>query len=147
MKYQVVNIEDVRWLLGHTGVEKGSRNRSGEDSIRSLAMMFIKIFMILIGVTVFLPIGRPVSLAASEWLLMSRHGECEEIQSLNRKVPDLGDVRDPTAFISLMRDKGYQVTVNEVSMPNGKVAEVKVTERELFLMLVAPDVCQQSGRE
>jgi hypothetical protein len=37
--------------------------------------------------------------------------------------------------------------LNEVSTPNGKVLEVKVPERELSLMFVPPEVCQQSGRE
>jgi len=45
-----------------------------------------------------------------------------------------------------MRDKGYQVTVNGVSIPIGTVAEVKVPERELSLMFVTPEVCQQSGK-
>ena len=102
---------------------------------------------ILIGAELFIPIGQSVSLAAAEWFLMSRHGECAEIQSLKRKVPDLGDIRDPSAFIKMMRDKGYQVMLNEVSTPNGKVLEVKVPERELYLMFVPPEVCQQSGRE
>lgn len=78
---------------------------------------------------------------------MSRHGECAEIQSLKRKVPDLGDVRDPSAFIKLMRDKGYQVMPKEASTPNGKVVEGKVPEQELSLMFVTSEVCQQSGRE
>ena len=82
-----------------------------------------------------------------QWLLMAWHGECAEIQSLKRKVPDLGDVRDPATFIKFMRDKGYQVTVDEVSTPKGKAVEVKVPERELFLMFVSPEVCQQCGRK
>lgn len=75
---------------------------------------------------------------------MSRHGECVEIQSLTRKVSDLGDARDPTAFIKLMRGKGHQVLVNEISMPNGKAVEVNVPERELAVIFVTPEVCQQS---
>jgi hypothetical protein len=46
-----------------------------------------------------------------------------------------------------MRDKGYQVTVNEVSTPKGKAVEVKALEQELSLIFVPPEVCQQSGRE
>jgi len=94
-------------------------------------MAFIRLSTILIGAE----------------LLMSRHGECAEIQSLKRKVPDLGDIHAPSAFIKLMCDKGYQVMLNEVSTPNGRVVEVKVPERELSLMFVPPEVCQQSGRE
>ena len=69
-------------------------------------MAFIKLSTILIGAMLLLPISQSVSLASSDWLLMSRHGECVEVGSLKRKVPDLGDVRDPSAFIQLMRDKG-----------------------------------------
>jgi hypothetical protein len=78
---------------------------------------------------------------------MARHGECVEIQSLKCKVPELGEARDPSMLSrSCAIDKGYQVTGNEVSIPNGTVAEVKVPERELSLMFVTPEVCQQSGK-
>ena len=110
-------------------------------------MTFIKFSTILVGVALLLFLGEAISLAASEWFLMSRHGECADIASLKRKVPDLGEVRDPSAFIQLMRVKGYQVTVNEVAPRTGKVVEVKVPERELFLLFVTPEACQQSGRE
>ncbi len=98
--------------------------------------------MILYIVASPLFVERSFALTASEWLLMSPQEECVEIQSLKRKVPDLGKVRDPSTFAKLMRDKGYQVTVNEVSTPNKKVVEVKVPERELSLMFVTPEVCQ-----
>ena len=110
-------------------------------------MTSIKFSMILVGVTFLLFFGEAISLAASEWFLMSRHGECADIASLTRKVPDLGEIRDSSAFIQLMRDKGYQVTVNKVATSTGKVVEVKVPERELFLLFVTPEACQQSGRE
>lgn len=60
---------------------------------------------------------------------------------MKRKDPDLGDVRNPTAFVKLMRNKEYQVTENEISTLNGKVVEVKVPERELSLMFVTSEVC------
>ena len=110
-------------------------------------MILIKLSTILLSVIFFFFLGEAISLAASEWFLMSRHGECADIASLKRKIPDLGEVRDPAAFIQLMRDKGYQVTVNKVATSTGKVVEVKVPERELSLMFVTPDVCHQSGRE
>ena len=91
-------------------------------------------------------VERAAQADVSQWFLMFRHGECAEIQSLKRKVPDLGDVRDPSAFIKLMREKEYQVTVSEITTPRGKVVEVKVPEQELSLMFVTSDVCRQSGR-
>ena len=110
-------------------------------------MTFTKSSTVLVGIALLLFLGEAISLAASEWFLMSRHGECADIASLKRKIPDLGEVRDPAAFIQLMRVKGYQVTVNEIATPTGKVVEVKVLARELSLMFVTPAACQQSGRE
>lgn len=100
---------------------------------------------ILFGIALFVSIGQSAASAASEWFLLSRHGGCADIEILKRKVPDLGDVKDPYAFIKLMRDKGHQVKVDETSMPNGKVVEVAVPERELSLIFVTAEVCQASG--
>ena len=107
------------------------------------AMTLIKYSTILIGAVFLL---ESHSLAASEWFLMARHGECMEVQSLKRKVPDLGEIRDPSTFAKLMREKGYRVTVNEVSTPTGKAMEVSVPERELSLMFVTPEVCQAGNK-
>lgn len=106
-----------------------------------------KFFTIVLAALCVCFVERAAQADVSQWFLMSRHGKCVEIQSLKRKVPDLGDIRDPSAFIKLMRDKGYQVTVNEISTPTGKAVEVKVSERELSLWFVTLEVCQQSGRE
>jgi hypothetical protein len=86
-----------------------------------------------------------VASAETQWLLMSRDGECVEIGSLKRKIPDLGDISDPYSFVKLMRQKGYEVSSNEISGANGKAVEVKVPERGLFLVFVVPEMCQQSG--
>lgn len=87
-------------------VQIGRRIRFQEPFWPS-AMTFIKFFVILVGVPLLLVFRPSVSLAASEWFLMSRHGECVEVQSLKRKAPDLGEIRDPSTFAKLMRDKGY----------------------------------------
>ncbi len=83
-------------------------------------MAFIMFSMILCSVALPLFAERSFALTASEWLLMSRHGECVGVQSLKRNVPDLGEIRDPSAFAKLMRDKGYQVTVMKSRRPMGK---------------------------
>jgi hypothetical protein len=87
----------------------------------------------------------PTAEAAERWLLMSRHGECVEVGVLKRKVPDLGEVRDPGAFVSFMRQKGYEVTVTRVSVPRGKAQEVKVPQKELFLTFVTSEMCSGPG--
>lgn len=94
-----------------------------------------------VAATLFVFAGSPGS-ASDKWFLMSRHGECHEIHVLKRKVQDLGDIRDPYAFVKLMRDKGHQVLMNERTMPNSKSVEVSVPERNLRLIFVTAGLCQ-----
>lgn len=80
--------------------------------------------------------------ATERWFLMSRHGDCAEVGSLTRKVPDLGDVGDPAAFVSLMRRKGFEVTMTRLEVPSGKAQEVRVPQKGLFLVFVTPEICR-----
>jgi hypothetical protein len=114
--------------------------------ISSGAITFIASSMILCGIVPMVCIEQSFALESSEWRLMARHGECAEITTLERKVPDLGEIRDPSTFAKLMREKGYRVTVNEVSTPIGKAVEVNVLERELSLIFVTPEVCQAGSK-
>jgi hypothetical protein len=80
--------------------------------------------------------------AAERWLLMARHGECVEVATLKRKVPELGNVSDPDAFVALMRKQGFQVEATEIPAAKGKVREVKVAAKELFLLFATPEACR-----
>lgn len=84
-----------------------------------------------------------ISPAAAEtrWMLMARHGECAEVASLKRRIPDLGDVADPVAFADKMRRSGHQVTSSDVAVPGGKAVEVKVPEKGLALLFVTAELC------
>jgi len=73
---------------------------------------------------------------------MARHGECAEVASLKRKVPDLGQVRDPESFVRFMREKGHHVTANEITTPNGRAVEVRIPDQELALVFVTAALCQ-----
>ena len=79
--------------------------------------------------------------ADASWMLMARHGECTEIASLKRRVPEMGDAADPAAFAERMRRSGYQVSTSEVPDAKGKAVEVKVPEKGLSLIFVAPELC------
>jgi hypothetical protein len=92
--------------------------------------------------TIFTAIWASVLHADTQWFLMSRHGECVDIASLKRKVPDLGLVQDPDAFIKLMRDKGHRVTMHEPSVPTGRFVEITVPDRELALVFVTTALCR-----
>jgi len=87
----------------------------------------------------------PSAQAAERWFLMSRHGDCAEVGTLKRKVPDLGEINDPHAFAKFMRQKGYDVTSTPAAVPKGKGQEVKVPGKDLHLMFVTSEMCSSSG--
>lgn len=84
--------------------------------------------------------GTPLQ-ASEQWFLMARHGECAKIESLKRKVPDLGAVADPQSFTALMRKNGYATTITQLALSNGEAFEVIVPAKELSLVFVTADLC------
>lgn len=79
--------------------------------------------------------------AAESWFLMARHGECADVASLARKVPDIGDIRDPLRFIEFMRGKGYEVSFRRTQMPEAEVYEVNVPAQGLALLFIPDSLC------
>ena len=76
---------------------------------------------------------------------MSRHGDCAEVGTLKRKVPDLGEINDPHAFAKFMRQKEYDVTSTPAAVPKGMGQEVKVSGMDLYLIFVTSEKCRGSG--
>ena len=74
---------------------------------------------------------------------MSRHGECAEIRSLQRKIPDMGSIKDPRSFVAFMEGKGHKVISNEMKALQGKAFQVSVPEKELGLIFVKGSVCKE----
>ena len=87
----------------------------------------------------------PLLQATERWYLISRHGDCVDVGTLKRKVPELGGINDPHSFTVLMRQKGYQVTSIPTAVPVGQAHQVNVPEKDLFLMFVTVEVCRGAG--
>ena len=102
-----------------------------------------KFIAVMLG-AVFLGCAGPVEVSEQQWFLMARHGECMEVEGLKRKVPDLADIKDPYSFIKFMRQKGHTVTFSEMTEVKGKAVEVKVPEKDLFLIFVTAELCQEA---
>lgn len=83
--------------------------------------------------------------AADSWHLMSRHGDCFPIRSLERKFADLGNVSDPDAFVAFVKAKGLDVSSRTISLQGRKAVEVLVPGKDLSLVFVTPESCQ--GKE
>ena len=77
-----------------------------------------------------------------EWFLMSRHGECAKIKSLERKIPNLDGIDTPASFERLMRDRGFQVQIREMPETEGRAFEVLVPEKGLALLFVKRPLCK-----
>ena len=102
-----------------------------------------KFVAVMLGAA-FLGCNGPAAVSEPQWFLMARHGECMEVEGLKRKVPDLSDIKDPYSFMKFMRQKGHTVTAGEMTAVQGRAVEVKVPEKNLFLIFVTTELCQNS---
>lgn len=108
------------------------------DTQQSIALPMLKAM-------VFSALAMPLpSHAAEPWFLMARHGECANVASLKRKVPDLGGINDPQTFAAHMRRHGHKVTISPMSVPKGKAYEVAVPEKSLHLLFVTSELCTRT---
>ena len=103
--------------------------------------IFAMIVVSLLSITTFITVAH--SDDTEKWFLMSRHGECVEIKSLQRKIPDIEGINDPQSFSKLMKEKGYEVITNELKELQGKAVEVNVPDKELSLMFVVESICKE----
>ena len=103
--------------------------------------IFIVIVVSLLSITSFTTFVH--SNDSEKWFLMSRHGECADIKSLQRKIPDIEGIEDPQSFSKLMKEKGYEVISNELKELQGKAVEVNVPNEGLSLIFVVESVCKE----
>jgi hypothetical protein len=75
------------------------------------------------------------------WYLMARHGECYELEVMQRRIPELEEAKDPYAFVERMKQKGHGATATEV-VP-GKAVEVRVPARELGMVFARRELCKE----
>jgi hypothetical protein len=68
-----------------------------------------------------------------------------EVSSLKRKVPEPPDNIDPQSFAVFMRQRGYSVTSTRTSVPVGRAYEVRVPQKDLFLLFVTSEICEGSA--
>ena len=85
---------------------------------------------------------------SEKWFLMSRHGECAEITTLQRKIPDLSNITDPQTFIAFMEKKGHNVIVkdlysNERKEIQGMFFDVRIPSEGLSLLFVKGIICKE----
>ena len=92
--------------------------------------------------TLALALGTYASFAVAQerWYLMARHGECFELEAMQRRIPELAVAKDPYAFVELMKQSGHSATATDV-VP-GKAVEVRVPAREFAMIFATRDQCR-----
>jgi hypothetical protein len=78
--------------------------------------------------------------AQERWYVMARHGECFELEVMQRRIPELAEAKDPYAFAERMKQKGHGASTKDV-VP-GKAVEVRVPERDLAMVFAKRELCQ-----
>lgn len=86
-------------------------------------------------------LASPPLLAQERWVLMARHGECVELATMQRRIPELAEAKDPYAFVERMKRNGHAATSKDV-VP-GKAVEVRVPERELAMVFARRELCKE----
>lgn len=84
--------------------------------------------------------------AADSWQLMSRHGECAEVEILRRKFPDMGEIETPDEFIKYLQEQGFSVETQTLD-PQGAAIEIKVAARDLGVIFVRSSLCEGMSKQ
>ena len=77
------------------------------------------------------------------WFLMARHGECQKINILQRKIPEIDGINNPESFIKLMESLGHKAIVKKLEGLEGKAVQINVPARGLALMFVKKSICKE----
>lgn len=75
------------------------------------------------------------------WLLMSGHGECVGIGSLDRKIPDFPAISDPLSLIEFLESDGYFVDSKKLPGSAGRAYAINVSDLSLNLVIVRESLC------
>jgi membrane-bound lytic murein transglycosylase B len=86
-----------------------------------------------------------VALAATQWQLMARHGECDDLDVLRREIPDLAVVENPEAFVVQMRDRGHDASAEVFPGTDGQAVAVKVPALNVDLVFATRALCARTG--
>lgn len=98
--------------------------------------------------SVFFSLLLPLAAHAAEaetWFLMARHGECNKIEVLKRKVPEIAGVKNPQSFKKLMESMGHKVIIKKLEGLEDKAVQVSVPDKGLDLMFVKKSICREFG--
>lgn len=83
------------------------------------------------------------AIAAEDWRLAGRHGECAALDSLKRKLPDLPTIDSPDALARHLDAKGLRYTRRQETSAAARMEQFEVPDAGLAILLVPARLCMQ----
>ena len=75
------------------------------------------------------------------WFLLGREGECAPVSLLAKKGPEFDGIESPAQLAERMRAAGHKAEIKEYKATSRPSVEVRVPEKNIYLMFVKGDVC------
>ena len=85
------------------------------------------------------------SVAAADWFLVGKEGECAPLSMLEKKGPEFRGVESPYQLAEKMRAAGHKAEVKEHKAGSRPAVEVRVPDRQLYVMFMKANVCNKTG--
>lgn len=99
-------------------------------------------FTLAVVIAAVLSLFSAVHAAPSEWLLMSRHGECVEIgPTLSRKFENLPAIASPNWFIDVMRERGLTARESSAKEFGQGIVMIELPEAAITLIFARRERC------
>jgi len=87
------------------------------------------------------------SAQAVGWSLLGREGACLPLSILGKKGGELRNIESPYQLADKMRAAGHKTEIKEHKAGSRPAVEVRVPERNLYLMFVRSDFCVGDARD
>jgi len=95
-------------------------------------------------VLVFLLLNPLSSVDAADWFLVGKEGECAPLSILEKKGPEFHGLESPYQLAEKMRAAGYKAEIKEHKAASRPSVEVRVPDRQLYLMFMKADLCHKN---
>ena len=85
------------------------------------------------------------SVVAADWFLVGKEGECAPLSMLEKKGPEFRGLESPYQLAEKMRAAGHKTEIKEYKAASRPAVEVRVPDRQLYVMFMKADVCSKNG--
>lgn len=83
------------------------------------------------------------AVAASEWMLMGRHGGCVSLVDAAQRKEIFGGVSTPERLIEKFRHEDAATQVNDTKIDGARIVEITSAKLGLAVVVVSRSLCQK----